>query len=82
MHRITVLGFLSIGSTAFAAAINSHGSPQNVFQQTECSQYHELQHPVKRVAVIGAGVSGLVGTSVLWDHNFTVRTFERAPKPG
>ncbi|KAL8284301.1 hypothetical protein RQP46_005050 [Phenoliferia psychrophenolica] len=81
MHRITVLGLLSIISTAFAAAINTHGSPQNVFQQSEGSKYYELKYPIKRVAVIGAGVSGLVGTSVLLDHNFTVRTFERAPKP-
>ncbi|KAF8308299.1 FAD/NAD(P)-binding domain-containing protein [Clavulina sp. PMI_390] len=44
--------------------------------------YYHLPHPVRRVAVIGAGPAGLQFASTLLNHGFEVRMFERAPKPG
>lgn len=37
---------------------------------------------LKRVAVIGAGPSGLMHAATLIEQGFEVRLFERAPKPG
>ncbi|KAJ7462543.1 FAD/NAD-P-binding domain-containing protein [Mycena latifolia] len=47
--------------------------------ETDTFQFH---HPIKRVAVVGAGPSGLQATARLVEHNFTVRLFDRAPHPG
>ncbi|KAJ6518410.1 FAD/NAD-P-binding domain-containing protein [Mycena vulgaris] len=41
-----------------------------------------FHHPIKRVAVLGAGPAGLQAAAKLIEHNFTVRLFERAPSPG
>ncbi|KAJ7070315.1 FAD/NAD-P-binding domain-containing protein [Mycena belliarum] len=42
----------------------------------------EFHHPIKSVAVVGAGPAGLQAAAKLVEHNFTVRIFERAPSPG
>ncbi|KAJ7708114.1 hypothetical protein B0H17DRAFT_1273814 [Mycena rosella] len=42
----------------------------------------DLPHPISRVAVIGAGPSGLQIAAQLIAANLTVRLFERAPSPG
>lgn len=73
---------LAAGTPSLATALHPQDQLQSVFQQSQGSEYFQFAHKIKRVAVIGAGVSGLVGTAVLQDHNLTVRTFERAPKPG
>lgn len=44
--------------------------------------HYIFQHPIKRVAVIGAGPSGLQHAATLLEHGFEVRMFERAPMPG
>lgn len=82
MLHVVVLGLLAVGSPLLAAVIQPQHSLQDVFQQSEESEYFQFKNKIERVAVIGAGVSGLVGTGVFQDHNLTVRTFERAPKPG
>jgi len=38
--------------------------------------------PIPRVAVIGAGVSGLIGARTLQDHGFEVTVFEKSRGPG
>lgn len=39
-------------------------------------------HSIKRVAVIGAGPSGIQHAAALVEHGFEVRLFERKPRPG
>lgn len=72
--------FLSLlaASPVLSAAIQS----QSVFEHPEEGPYFDFGRKLERVAVIGAGAAGLVSTAILQDHNLTVRTFERAPKPG
>lgn len=45
------------------------------------SQYN-FERKIERVAVIGAGPSGLQRAATLIEHGFQVRLFERAPRPG
>lgn len=44
--------------------------------------HHQFEQKIERVAVIGAGPSGLQRAAALIEHGFQVRLFERAPKPG
>ncbi|KAJ7474925.1 FAD/NAD-P-binding domain-containing protein [Mycena latifolia] len=46
------------------------------------SPWTTFPNPIKRVAVIGAGPSGLQAAAHLIAANFTIRLFERAPSPG
>lgn len=46
------------------------------------SPYYELNTKIERVAVIGAGPSGLLHASTLIENGFQVRLFDRAPNPG
>ncbi|KAJ7735643.1 FAD/NAD-P-binding domain-containing protein [Mycena maculata] len=54
---------------------------QDVFE-TPKPLWTTFHHPIRRVAVIGAGPAGLQAAAKLIEHNFTVRLFERAPHPG
>ncbi|KAF8204437.1 hypothetical protein K438DRAFT_1819857 [Mycena galopus ATCC 62051] len=71
------LAFLAFGISVFA---------QNVFQTVLDSRPEQLEttfhHPIRRVAVVGAGPAGLQAAANLIEHNFVVRLFERAPHPG
>lgn len=67
------------------------GQSQNQFQtvfkspakgQSETEPTFQFHHPIKCIAVVGAGLSGLQATAWLLEHNFTVRLFDRAPHPG
>ncbi|KAJ7474928.1 FAD/NAD-P-binding domain-containing protein [Mycena latifolia] len=52
------------------------------FPQDADSQWTTFLHPIRRVAVIGAGPAGLQAAAHLLAANLTVRLFERAPLPG
>lgn len=43
---------------------------------------YQFERKIERVAVIGAGPSGLERAAALIEQGFEVRLFERAPKPG
>ncbi|KAJ6583889.1 FAD/NAD-P-binding domain-containing protein [Mycena vulgaris] len=61
------------------------GSIQTQFQEpfeTPKPLWTTFHHPIRRVAVVGAGPAGLQAAAKLVEHNFTVRLFERAPHPG
>ncbi|KAF8309304.1 FAD/NAD(P)-binding domain-containing protein [Clavulina sp. PMI_390] len=55
---------------------------ENVNAGSSDEAYYQLPSEIRRVAVIGAGPTGLVITSTLIQHGFEVRMFERAPNPG
>jgi NADPH-dependent glutamate synthase beta subunit-like oxidoreductase len=71
------LAFLAFGISVFA---------QNEFQTVLNSRPEQLgttfHHPIRRVAVVGAGPAGLQAAANLIEHNFAVRLFERAPHAG
>ncbi|KAJ7053003.1 FAD/NAD-P-binding domain-containing protein [Mycena amicta] len=47
------------------------------------SPWTQFSHPIRRVAVIGAGPAGLQAAAALLEQtNITVRLFDRAPSPG
>lgn len=45
-------------------------------------QWFQFANDIRRVAVIGAGPSGLIHADTLLSEGFEVRLFERAAKPG
>ncbi|KAK7046776.1 dimethylaniline monooxygenase [Favolaschia claudopus] len=63
------------------AAQQAPFSAYSNFRETG-SEWTVFHHPIKTVAVIGAGPAGLQAAAKLVEHNFTVRLFDRAPSPG
>ncbi|KAJ6585525.1 hypothetical protein B0H19DRAFT_1250331 [Mycena capillaripes] len=63
---------------SFGVLVSAQGHFQKVFELPQ----HTFHHPIKRVAVVGAGPAGLQAAAKLVEHNFTARLFERAPHPG
>ncbi|KAF7348163.1 Dimethylaniline monooxygenase [Mycena sanguinolenta] len=74
-HRVFLV-FISFWFCVF-----SHKQFQTVFE-TPGKYLGTFHHPIRRVAVVGAGPAGLQAAAELLDHSFTVRLFERAPHPG
>jgi cation diffusion facilitator CzcD-associated flavoprotein CzcO len=66
----------------FLFAALSVAAQQTPFSTASESQWTEFHHPIKSVAVIGAGPAGLQAAAKLVEHNFTVRLFDRSPGPG
>ncbi|KAF7326377.1 Dimethylaniline monooxygenase [Mycena venus] len=60
----------------------SAAAQQTPFSSQSSSEWTVFHHPIKSVAVIGAGPAGLQAAAKLVEHNFTVRLFDRAPAPG
>ncbi|KIY67976.1 FAD/NAD(P)-binding domain-containing protein [Cylindrobasidium torrendii FP15055 ss-10] len=69
----TVLAFATLAARAEQIPL---------FRESQDDGLHHFDSSIKKVAVIGAGVSGLQIAAELIDHNFTVRLFDRAPGPG
>ncbi|KAJ7609441.1 FAD/NAD-P-binding domain-containing protein [Roridomyces roridus] len=69
-YTMVSLAVLALISTAIATA------------QQLSSQWTTFPLPIRRVAVIGAGPSGLQAAANLMAANLSVRLFERAPSPG
>ncbi|KZV64548.1 FAD/NAD-P-binding domain-containing protein [Peniophora sp. CONT] len=75
MKLRTLLSVSVLGGIASAEQIVLDAASTN-------SPYTTFPHPIKRVAVIGAGPSGLQVAAELQDHKFNVTLFDRAPGPG
>ena len=67
---VTLLGGLASAEQVVLNSALREDSPYTVFP------------PIKRVAVIGAGPSGLQVAAELKDHGFNITIFDRAPGPG
>ncbi|KAJ7022180.1 FAD/NAD-P-binding domain-containing protein [Mycena alexandri] len=72
------MAFLRVYLVLLSFFISVSTQSQNVFE----ALWTTFHHPIRRVAVVGAGPAGLQATAKLIEHNFTVRLFERAPHPG
>ncbi|VDB96836.1 unnamed protein product [Peniophora sp. CBMAI 1063] len=55
---------------------------QVLLDSDSSSPWTTFPHPIRRVAVIGAGPSGLQAAAELSEHGFNVTIFDRAPGPG
>lgn len=76
LSLVVLLGFLgSAAGSAQQTPFSSHAVPHE-------NNWYQLPHKVEKVAVIGAGPSGLLHAATLLEAGFEVRMFERAPKPG
>lgn len=54
-----------------------------LYSQTgDQDEYYQFSHPIRRVAVIGAGIAGLQAAASLIENEFEVRLFERGRGPG
>ncbi|KAG9309497.1 hypothetical protein JVU11DRAFT_10468 [Chiua virens] len=51
-------------------------------QDVESNEYYQFRWPIRRVAIIGAGPSGLVAFRELKEAGLEVRIFERDNAPG
>ena len=71
-----IVPVLSAVQTPLTSASDVH--PSTAFDD----QYYHFKHPIRRVAVIGAGPAGLQHAATLAEHGFQVRLFERSPNPG
>ncbi|KAJ6555342.1 FAD/NAD-P-binding domain-containing protein [Mycena vulgaris] len=75
------MAFLKVSLALLHFVISVSTQSQDVFE-TPKPLWTTFHHPIRRVAVVGAGPAGLQAAAKLIEHNFTVRLFERAPHPG
>lgn len=66
-------------SNPASAYPNSHTTNDN--DNADDDGYHRFSHDIRRVAVIGAGPSGLQAAAALIEEGLEVRLFERADQP-
>ncbi|KAF7289957.1 Dimethylaniline monooxygenase [Mycena indigotica] len=71
---------LVLDAFLLAVATTAQQIPLNGEQPNE--KWTQFHHPIRRVAVIGAGPAGLQAAAKLIEHNFEVRLFDRSPSPG
>ncbi|KAJ7433059.1 FAD/NAD-P-binding domain-containing protein [Mycena galericulata] len=77
----TTMAFPKVSLLLLSFVISVSTQSQDVFE-TPAPLWTTFHHPIRRVAVVGAGPAGLQAAAKLIEHNFTVRLFERAPHPG
>ncbi|KAJ6448620.1 hypothetical protein C8R45DRAFT_947839 [Mycena sanguinolenta] len=75
------MAFLKVSVVLLSLVFSVSSQSQDVFE-TPKPLWTTFHHPIRRVAVVGAGPAGLQAAAKLIEHNFTVRLFERAPHPG
>lgn len=75
------MAFLKVYLVLLSFVISVSTQSQDVFE-TPKPLWPTFDHPIRRVAVVGAGPAGLQAAAKLIEHKFTVRLFERAPHPG
>jgi NADPH-dependent glutamate synthase beta subunit-like oxidoreductase len=75
------MAFLKVSLVLLYFLISVSTQSEDAFE-TPKPLWTVFHHPIRRVAVIGAGPAGLQAAAKLIEHNFTVRLFERAPHPG
>lgn len=77
------LGSLLVVAVAFSSASSKQVRLPTTHQTPDDErQWYQFSNEIRRVAVIGAGPSGLIHAHTLLSEGFEVRLFERAPKPG
>ncbi|KAJ7823080.1 FAD/NAD(P)-binding domain-containing protein [Mycena olivaceomarginata] len=80
------MGGFTAHAFLLATIIRSALTQQTVFDRWKDSddipEWTTFPRPINRVAVVGAGPSGLQAATHLLDANLTVRLFEKAPSPG
>lgn len=79
-----VFVILAVSAITCGNAVARYQQPFDAFPPIPGREtdYTKFSHPIRRVAVIGAGPSGLLHAATLIEHGFRVRLFERAPRPG
>ncbi|KAJ7852017.1 FAD/NAD-P-binding domain-containing protein [Mycena leptocephala] len=75
------MAFLKVSLVLLYFLISVSTQSEDTFE-TPKPLWTTFHHPIRRVAVVGAGPAGLQAAAKLIEHNFTVRLFERAPHPG
>jgi NADPH-dependent 2,4-dienoyl-CoA reductase/sulfur reductase-like enzyme len=79
LQSLTIFGLSVVEVIALPQA--AQGPLASVPQPPPSGPYTEFPS-IRRVAVIGAGPSGLQSAATLLEHGFRVRLFDRQPKPG
>lgn len=73
MHSLLLVGVLSASLVA---------ASQLPLDTTHDDEYYQFSHPIRRVAIIGAGACGLQAAASLIENGFQVRLFDRQDQPG
>ncbi|KAK4702082.1 hypothetical protein P7C70_g4143, partial [Phenoliferia sp. Uapishka_3] len=78
---LSLLAALALAGTALGSPVDGQ---QFIFDNkaSSSSDWTVFKDPIKTVAIIGAGPSGLQAAAALNEHNFTIRLFDRQDSPG